>query len=561
MNKIQINCERITNEILKTNTCFNPINKSNDPDLLFLENRIINELISKSPYININRNSSIIFNYKTQICLNIDLDNSIESILTTKLNGKDSLDLKVYRLISELNDSNIKDEELTNLIYKNLLTNKKYLKKIDILNIIFPKNDYINFKAIPYKLNYSDKYATINGLKLFKVKSHNEILDFLRGIVRIIFFKMEKGYIKKDDSFLDNFPMEVIDTISIRKEYQNLNFLNEIKLFKNEVCLKNIVDIYNYLHLNSKKHNFVEVIHTYRWCLENLPESNNPQINEVLKNKYILLSNINTLLSDYMYLDSESIKLSSKKITKFNPQNKKMIDSLAPLKKICRLINEIYTPCVEINEENKADFIFIDEDGDDTFRETFYTNTTNYFKEQLLKLLIFYFKDSSKQLQDIKNKEKIISNMKNEIKKFYDADKLDSIFNPWNDLCDRAIKDLIIPKITNESPNLFIDGYFICENKWVYIEDELLSKNFNTFDDSIKSLIEEFGINNIESMKTKMNDLVRKKSFNRDEKYKFKKRIKSFYEKMLIDIETIDKEQIKEVEKYNNNINNLINII
>lgn len=561
MNKIQINCERITNEILKTNTCFNPINKSNDPDLLFLENRIINELISKSPYININRNSSIIFNYKTQICLNIDLDNSIESILTTKLNGKDSLDLKVYRLISELNDSNIKDEELTNLIYKNLLTNKKYLKKIDILNIIFPKNDYINFKAIPYKLNYSDKYATINGLKLFKVKSHNEILDFLRGIVRIIFFKMEKGYIKKDDSFLDNFPMEVIDTISIRKEYQNLNFLNEIKLFKNEVCLKNIVDIYNYLHLNSKKHNFVEVIHTYRWCLENLPESNNPQINEVLKNKYILLSNINTLLSDYMYLDSESIKLSSKKITKFNPQNKKMIDSLAPLKKICRLINEIYTPCVEINEENKADFIFIDEDGDDTFRETFYTNTTNYFKEQLLKLLIFYFKDSSKQLQDIKNKEKIISNMKNEIKKFYDADKLDSIFNPWNDLCDRAIKDLIIPKITNESPNLFIDGYFICENKWVYIEDELLSKNFNTFDDSIKSLIEEFGINNIESMKTKMNDLIRKKSFNRDEKYKFKKRIKSFYEKMLIDIETIDKEQIKEVEKYNNNINNLINII
>lgn len=561
MNKIQINCERITNEILKTNTCFNPINKSNDPDLLFLENRIINELISKSPYININRNSSIIFNYKTQICLNIDLDNSIESILTTKLNGKDSLDLKVYRLISELKDSNIKDEELTNLIYKNLLTNKKYLKKIDILNIIFPKNDYINFKAIPYKLNYSDKYATINGLKLFKVKSHNEILDFLRGIVRIIFFKMEKGYIKKDDSFLDNFPMEVIDTISIRKEYQNLNFLNEIKLFKNEVCLKNIVDIYNYLHLNSKKHNFVEVIHTYRWCLENLPESNNPQINEVLKNKYILLSNINTLLSDYMYLDSESIKLSSKKITKFNPQNKKMIDSLAPLKKICRLINEIYTPCVEINKENKADFIFIDEDGDDTFRETFYTNTTNYFKEQLLKLLIFYFKDSSKQLQDIKNKEKIISNMKNEIKKFYNTDKLDSIFNPWNDLCDRAVKDLIIPKITNESPNLFIDGYFICENKWVYIEDELLSKNFNTFDDSIKSLIEEFGINNIESMKTKMNDLMRKKSFNRDEKYKFKKRIKSFYEKMLIDIETIDKEQIKEVEKYNNNINNLINII
>lgn len=543
MDKIQINYKKITKEILTTNTCFDSVVDLLDPDLLFFENRIINELISKSPYTNINKHMPMINTNKFHILFDIGNANTPEEIFSRRLNCKDSLDLKAYRLISELDSLNIKTNEITNLMYESLSTNKKHLKKIDILNMIFPKNNFVNFNAIPYNLNYSDNYATLNGLKLFKVESYNEVLDFLRGIIRVIFFKMEKEYIEKDDSFLNNFPLEVIDTISIRKGYQNLNFLNEFKFFKSEIRLNSIIDIYDYLHLTSKEHNFIEVAHIYRWCLENLPDSKQYLINEVIKNKYNLLSQINRLLTDNAYLDSNSKKFFSQQIAKFNPQNIKMTNSLSSFKNICTLVKDIYLP----NDCGKY--------------ESFNTTPPPYFKEQLEKLLLFYYKDNSKQLQDSAEKEVIISKMKKEILRSYNENEVDSILNSWNDLCYNAVEDLVIPKITDKLPNLFIDGYFVCEKKWIYIENELLSKNFNSFDDSIKSLIEELDIHNPELMKEKMDILIKKSSIKNDKKYKFKKRIKAFYEKMLINIETVEKKHIKEVEEYNNNLKNIINII
>lgn len=556
MDKIQINYKKITKEILTTNTCFDSAVDLPDPDLLFFENRIINELISKSPYTNINKHTPMINTNKFHILFDIGNANTPEEIFSRRLNCKDSLDLKAYRLISELDSLNIKTNEITNLMYESLSTNKKHLKKIDILNMIFPKNNFVNFNAIPYNLNYSDNYATLNGLKLFKVESYNEVLDFLRGIIRVIFFKMEKEYIEKDDSFLNNFPLEVIDTISIRKGYQNLNFLNEIKFFKSEIRLNSIIDIYDYLHLTSKEHNFIEVVHIYRWCLENLPDSKQYLINEVIKNKYNLLSQINRLLADNAYLDSDSKKFFSQQIAKFDPQNKKMVNSLSSFKKMCGLIRAIYLP----NDSDVKNFL-LDTEYEYSFCESFGTNTTPYFKEQLEKLLLFYFKDSSEQLQDKVEKEVIISKMKKEILRSYNENEVDSILNAWNDLCYNAVEDLVTPKITDKLPNLFIDGYFVCEKKWIYIENELLSKNLNAFDNSIKNLIEEFSINNIKLLKEKMNTLLDKNAFKKDEKYKFKKRIKAFYEKMLINIETVEEEHIKEVEKQNNNIKNIINTL
>ncbi len=126
MDKIQINYKKIIKEILTTNTCFNSTLDLSDPDLLFFENRIINELISKSPYTNINKYMPIIEENKFHIFLGISNANTPEEILSRRFNCKDSLDLKAYRLISELDSLNIKTNEITNLMYESLNTNKKH---------------------------------------------------------------------------------------------------------------------------------------------------------------------------------------------------------------------------------------------------------------------------------------------------------------------------------------------------------------------------------------------------------------------------------------------------
>lgn len=539
--------ENFKQKILKTYPYLEESKNSSDC-IAFFQNKIINEIILKNPDINLNKNKYKIYSLAKKLAFENNLMNLDEIYLIENLN----INFYIHHYLSVNNLGKHLDEDSILLLYKKLLKKKKYLKKIEILNLIFLKNDSINYSLIPYSLEYKNGFATFKGLKIFKAKTPQDIKNFLRIIIKIVFFKFKNNYTEKDDSFLFKFPLDIIDTISIRKEYQSLKFINEIKLFKSRINLENISDIYKYLSFHSFNHNFYEVCEIYKWCFENLPEYSSQKQNLYLKKKYILLSTIIRILKDFDYFNEKEIKQYSKKIYTifFSITNEKEIDFFKNFYKIVSLIAFIFSDYTFEELELYLESLSIKN------KKIFLT----YLRDDLKKVLRYAFNNKISEynfpITIVNNSNEdftknIFSHINKHCEKINDSTINTFIFE-LKKFCFEAISQLkTIPIKTN---NTFIDGFFIYNKTWVYIENNLLSKNMHIFDDIVKKLVLKSDSRDFES--SLKNAL--KNTNTRDKRYKLKIRILNFYKKMLLDKADL---QSNSISKHNNHLNERINLI
>lgn len=515
MNKLNINTDKILKDLLKINSFYKVEN-----NFKYVKNRVINEVVSKQPKINLNiiennleKISKFIF-----MMLNLTQEKKSLSMYLDKL----PIEYAIYNFFLKENSIFIKNENIN--FYKKLISIEKKITKSNIINSIFFKSGYVNYNIIPYNLEYSDGFATLGGVPLFKVKNHDEVTDFLRSIIRTILFKMKIQEIDKSDSFLFNFPLEIISTLSIRKEYLNLEFQNELKLFMNTTKLSTIKDYYNYFHVESKSYNFKELKDAYKYFFEVYFPDNKITDNKIVDNKIKIYHRLHQLIHHKNDWDNNEIIQFHKTLSSFSITNKIKQD-LNHYSKLIKLVMIITTP---YNSTKKESYNY------NTFSEKFNYDSIMHKEDDFIinkeyQKLLFDF------IFSIMN-NKNTTNIKKKIKFIMDKQDKINYFDSFIAFLESSFKDTIIPEFSDNNSQ-FRDGFVIIKDKYIYFENDLLSKNINEYDEKVKLLVKY--LDEESTLKEKLNNFG--KSISKESKYKLKKRLIKFLEIMNTTIPYEDK--------------------